>query len=236
MSEPIRRWILAGPANALKAEIVMRSLVSNPVIQSRPFVFLCEKEYGCAVECARELGIEVLQTSDPRFKTEDSQKELGQVGADMLVCCGWDYIVPPSVFEGFSYPCLNCHSSLLPDYKGQRAYLHQWANCEKQYGVTIHFISEKLDEGKMLLQGALKLFPKENIEMMHRRMSEMTGVLLPQALLLVEAGVVGESYDRHNESRYFLKISPRRAKLHRFFNRGLSLFNLPRWTTPHKSA
>jgi len=234
MNKPIRRWILAGPADAMKTEIVMRSLNASSVIHSRPYVFLCDKKDGRAVDCARELGIEVLCTSDPHFKSEASQKELDKIEADLLVCCGWNYIVPSVVFERFSYPSLNCHSSLLPDYKGQRAYVHQWANCESEYGITIHFISDKLDEGMKLLQSKIKLFPEESIVMMHRRISEMTGALLPLALLLVEAGHKGESYDSSAKSRYFYKITSRKARFHRLCNKVLSSFGLPLWITPHK--
>jgi len=235
MSDFIRRWILAGPADAMKTEIVMRSLNTSSIIQSRPYVFLCEKKSGRAVDCAQELGNEVFVTSDPHFRSDESQEELDKIEADLIVSCGWNYIFPQHVFTRFKYPCINCHSSLLPDYKGQRAYVHQWANCESRYGITIHFISNKLDEGKMLLQSEMKLFPDESIVIMHRRISELTGALLPLALLLIETGYKGKDYDVSAKSRYFYKISSRKAQIHRSCNKVLSALGLPLWLTPHKN-
>ena len=236
MSAIIRRWILLGPANGLKTEIVMRCLLLNPIIKKRPFVFVCESEQGCAVDYARNNGIEVLHVEDRLFKTEASRRMLDSIDAELLVVCGWNYIVPRNVFERFPFPCLNCHSSLLPDYKGQCAYLHQWANCEEEYGVTIHILEEKLDEGCMLLQNRMKLYLRENLVMMHRRVSEATGLLLPQALLLLEQGYRGAPYDQSAISRYFHKITPYKAKAYRVLNRFARLLNLPPFLTPHNSS
>jgi len=233
MTARINKWLLLGPAGAKKTQIVMQCLLKNPVIKQRPFVFVCESGVGCAVDFANQNGIPVVIVSDPRFKTEESREALQLTSAEMLVSCGWNYIIPKTVFERFPYPCLNCHSSLLPDYKGQRAYLHQWANCENEYGVSIHFIDEKFDEGRLLIQGRLQLFLRENLKMMHQRMSELTGALLPQALLLVEDGFGGEHYEPSAISRYFHKITPRRAKVYRFCNRILKRINRPLWLTPH---
>ncbi|MCP4265674.1 MAG: hypothetical protein GY777_08885 [Candidatus Brocadiaceae bacterium] len=233
MNYTIKKWILLGPGNGKKTEIVMQCLLANPVIKNRPFVFVSDSETGCAIDCAKRNNIQVTIVEDPQFKSLKSTLVFDEIDADLLVSCGWNYIIPKKILDRFRFDSLNCHSSLLPDYKGQRAYLHQWANLEKEYGVSIHILDEKLDEGHWLLQGRLKLYLKENLEMMHRRMSETTGFLLPQALLLIEQGYKGEAYDKSLASRYFYKITPKKAKLHRFCNTVLNFFHKALWMTPH---
>lgn len=230
----IKKWILLGPANAKKAEIVMEKLLSNPVVQVRPFVFVCESEEGCAFDFAISNNVEVARLIDPKMKTLGTQDFFDKLGGDLLVSCGWNYKIPNIIFNRFKFHSLNCHSSLLPDYKGQRAYVHQWANCEEEYGVTIHLLAEDLDAGKIILQGGIKLFLKENLVMMHQRLSEVTGFLLPQALLLIESGYNGIVHSESQTSRYFFKISRWKAKAHRITNRSIMRFGLKPILTPHQ--
>jgi phosphoribosylglycinamide formyltransferase 1 len=236
LNKRLRKWILLGPGNGKKPQIVMQCLLSNPVIKKRPFIFIPDSETGCAVDYALQNGLQVSPLNDPYFETPEATSLIDSIDADLLVSCGWNYLIPESVLGSFRFPPINCHGSVLPDYKGQRSYMHQWANCEEEYGASIHVMDEKLDEGRLLLQGRMKLYAKESLEIMHRRMSELTGVLLPQALLLIEAGYEGVSFDPAVKSRYFYKITPARAKMHRLCNRVLKLIHGPLWMTPHDGS
>ncbi len=229
----IRKWILLGPGNGEKTRIVMKCLLMNPFPGEWDFVFLSDSETGRAVEYARQNGVQVFVAEDQRLTSEEALSVLASIDADTLVSCGWNYRIPGVVLKRFRYPPINCHSSILPDYKGKQVYVHQWANCENEYGASIHIMDENLDEGRLLVQGRLQFYPKENIEMMHRRMSELTGALLPQALYLLESGYEGTEFDKGMKSRYFHRISPAKARLHRIFNRIMKVIHGPVWLTPH---
>ena len=52
----------------------------------------------------------------------------------------------------FGKPIINIHPSLLPKYKGLNTYERILKNKEKKTGCTVHFVNEKLDNGKTIIQ------------------------------------------------------------------------------------
>ncbi|RXJ46048.1 formyltransferase family protein [Gelidibacter gilvus] len=232
----INNWILLGPANAKKTEIVISALIDNPIIRTKPFVLMCETDTGCAVELAIKHKIEIHIVDDIKLKSPKVIEMLKSLQADVLISCGWSYKIPVEHNIYFKYPIINCHGSVLPDYKGKRAYLHQWANIEGFYGATIHTISDKFDQGEIIIQGKQKLFLKENLIMIHRRLSELTAQLIPQALLMIDYNLPTQNnyMKKNSQSRYFYNIKKRKLVLHRLINRFAYYFNLKKWSTPHK--
>src|SRR5690606_11508107 len=100
---------------------------------------------------------------------------------DLLISAGWPLKIPSSFVNMFKYTPINCHGSVLPDYRGSRAYMHYWANCEDYYGATIHYMNDKFDDGNIIVQGQLKLFAEETPEIIHRRSAELCAYLIPIA-------------------------------------------------------
>ncbi len=104
---------------------------------------------------ALELGIPVLQPGslkDPAF-----MNELRSFGADMFAVVAYGSLIPRSVFDHPPLKTINLHPSLLPKYRGAAPV--QWAliNGEKETGITVQLINEKLDAGDIVLQERLPL-------------------------------------------------------------------------------
>ena len=66
-------------------------------------------------------------------------------------------IIPKHIFETPKYGMINLHYSLLPAYGGPIPLLWQIHNKEKITGVTVHFISTKIDGGKIITQKSTQL-------------------------------------------------------------------------------
>ena len=73
-------------------------------------------------------------------------------------------IIPKHIFEIPKYGMINLHYSLLPAYGGPIPLYWQIKNNEKITGVTVHFISSKIDGGKIIIQKSTKLI--KNIKKM----------------------------------------------------------------------
>ena len=54
--------------------------------------------------------------------------------------------------RNFGKPIINIHPSLLPKYKGLNTYERILKNKEKKAGCTVHYVNEKLDNGKTIIQ------------------------------------------------------------------------------------
>lgn len=66
-------------------------------------------------------------------------------------------IISKKIFENYKINCINFHDAYLPDYAG--IYCSTWAilNNEKNHGITWHFMTDKIDQGKMLIRKRFKI-------------------------------------------------------------------------------
>ena len=63
----------------------------------------------------------------------------------------------------FGKPILNIHPSLLPKFKGLNTFERVLKNKEKKTGCTVHFVNEKLDDGKIILKKFFYINKKDSI-------------------------------------------------------------------------
>jgi methionyl-tRNA formyltransferase len=76
----------------------------------------------------------------------------------------------------------NLHASLLPDYRGAAPINYALINGETKTGVTTFLINEKIDNGNILLQQEIEIFPNENAGMLHDRLMEIGAKLVVKTL------------------------------------------------------
>lgn len=151
---------------------------------------------------------------------------------DYIISIGWGKIIPKEVIRKAKKGALNCHSSLLPDYKGASVYYHHWANYEPYGGATIHFMEEKLDSGNLLAQSAFKINFFDTPSKILQKASELTGPLLVEAILKVENGYLGSA---NCGGRYFYKPKSMLQLLgYRALNIVLQLAKQPRRFMQHQ--
>jgi methionyl-tRNA formyltransferase len=81
---------------------------------------------------------------------------------------------------------INVHPSLLPKYRGPAPI--QWAiwNGERQTGITIIKMSEKMDEGDILYQERFGIGTTEDAQVLSEKLSERTAGILPDFLSSIE--------------------------------------------------
>lgn len=128
---------------------------------------------------AVEHNLPVLQPEklkDPAFL-----EEVKNLGADVFVVVAFR-MMPKILFEMPRLGTFNLHASLLPDYRGAAPINYSVINGEKKTGATTFFINEKIDEGNILLQEELEIYPTENAGELHDRLMEMGADLVVKTL------------------------------------------------------
>lgn len=84
--------------------------------------------------------------------------ENGELIFDYGFSIRYNKIFRKSIIEKFRNGIINMHGGPLPDYKGSANHIFAILNEEKEFGATLHFINEKIDEGEIIDK---KLFPIE---------------------------------------------------------------------------
>lgn len=111
-----------------------------------------------AKERALALGIPVLQPAGAKdLKEPDFLERLRAFGADIFAVVAYGSLIPRAVFDLPPLKTLNLHPSLLPKYRGAAPI--QWAliNGERETGITVQLINEKLDAGDIVAQERVAL-------------------------------------------------------------------------------
>ncbi len=165
----------------VEAEIVM--VVSNrpnalalqrAVCHNIPSAVIRQQDYSSRV--AHQMAIAELL----------KQKEV-----KLVVLAGFDRILLPEFVREFPYQVINIHPSLLPAFAGG---LHAQAEAlsygVKLTGCTVHFSTEEVDAGPIILQAAVPVLDDDTVESLSSRILEQEHKLLPQAIQLIAEGAL----------------------------------------------
>lgn len=106
-----------------------------------------------------------------------------------LVClAGFMRLLGPVFVNAFPNAILNIHPSLLPSFPGVDAQRQAVAHGVKVAGCTVHFVTEDLDAGPIVLQAAVRVEPDDTGETLAARILVEEHRLYPAAISLVLAG------------------------------------------------
>jgi len=98
-------------------------------------------------------------------------------------------ILTKDFIKKFKGKILNIHPSLLPKYKGLNTHLRAINNNEKFTGCTVHYVSSKLDSGKIILQKKVRIFKNDTSRNLAKRVLKQEHLLYPKALKKVLANL-----------------------------------------------
>jgi len=103
-----------------------------------------------------------------------------------LIClAGFLKILSKNFIKSFNGKIINIHPSLLPKYKGLNTHERVLENNEKFTGCTVHFVNEKLDGGKIILQKKIKIFKKDNVKSLKIRVLKEEYKLYPKSIIKI---------------------------------------------------
>lgn len=111
-------------------------------------------------------------------------------GIGLIVLAGFMTVLPDSFCRKWENKILNVHPSLIPSFCGEGFYglrVHEAALKKgvKVTGATVHFVSEVVDGGAIILQKAVAVAPDDTPETLQKRvMAQAEHILLPQAVAL----------------------------------------------------
>tara|TARA_B100001057_G_scaffold409451_1_gene424130 strand:+ start:272 stop:853 length:582 start_codon:yes stop_codon:yes gene_type:complete len=101
----------------------------------------------------------------------------------MICLAGFMKILSKNFLKQFKGKILNIHPSLLPKYKGLDTHKRVLNNKEKYSGCTVHFVNDRLDSGKIILQKKVKISKKETETSLAKKILTQEHKLYPKAII-----------------------------------------------------
>tara|TARA_Y100001958_G_C21205413_1_gene531576 strand:- start:159 stop:722 length:564 start_codon:yes stop_codon:yes gene_type:complete len=101
-----------------------------------------------------------------------------------LIClAGYMKIISEKFIKEFRKKIINIHPSLLPKYKGLNTYNRVLKNKETKTGCTIHFVNNKLDDGKIINKKIFFINENENLETLKNKTQKLEHLAYPEAII-----------------------------------------------------
>ncbi len=134
---------------------------------------------------ARSNGIDLIEPIS--LRSDHLIDQLKELKPDLFVIVAYK-ILPNALINIPTYGAINLHASLLPKYRGAGPI--QWAlmNGDKDTGVTIFQIKQKVDTGNILLQKKLKIHEDDNMLTLGMRLCEAGADMIIQTINNIESG------------------------------------------------
>ena len=112
--------------------------------------------------------------------------EFKWAGVDLIVLAGWMRIVTKQLIEAFPNRIINIHPSLLPKYKGLNVIQRAMDAGDTVTGCTVHYVTEELDSGDIILQAEVPILPDDTIESLTKAIQRQEYSILPEAIEYVK--------------------------------------------------
>lgn len=112
------------------------------------------------------------------FRSTGYIPELKKHQIDFIVLAGFLWKIPPVLIRAFSNKIINIHPALLPAYGGKGMYGNAVHAAvieakEKESGITIHYVDEIYDHGKIIFQATCAVDKNESVESLSKKVHEL---------------------------------------------------------------
>ena len=103
----------------------------------------------------------VSNFNNPKIAEAKILNLLNKENIKFICLAGFMKVLSKSFIKKFNGKIVNIHPSLLPKYKGLNTHIRAIQNKDKVAGCTVHFVTAKLDSGKIILQKEVKISKKD---------------------------------------------------------------------------
>ena len=152
-------------------------------------VLICtNREDALIVKRANKLNIPVYIFSKSELNNfVDLHKKLQNIEVDVIILAGFLLKLPTIMVDNYPNRIINIHPSLLPKYGGKGMYgsnIHKAVikNKELESGISIHFVNQNYDEGKIILQKKCSISDNESVETLIHKIHKLEHNYFPVAI------------------------------------------------------
>ena len=148
------------------AQKIIEHFIKNPIISVKRIY--CNNKDAYVIIRGKNFRIPTLLFGKNGFYHSNVVKDkLMDEKIDLIVLAGFLWLVPDNILKAFPDKIINIHPALLPKYGGKGmygSYVHEAVinNGEKESGISIHYVNEKYDDGRIIFQAKCKIDKNES--------------------------------------------------------------------------
>ena len=149
---------------------------------------ICNKPGAYGIERAKKFGLDTMIIESAKFANREEfdaavVEQILKSGAELTVLAGFMRILTP-VFTS-KIKAINLHPSLLPLFKGAHAIKESFESEMMLGGVSVHYVSEELDGGKLIAQRAFEREDGMSLEDWESKIHAIEHEILPDSIIKI---------------------------------------------------
>ena len=172
---------ISGTGSNLKNLIKFSKIKNSPISIDLIFSNISEAK---GLKFSNQFNIKKYVSSFKNYKTAEAEilDLLKEENIKFICLAGFMKILSKNFIKKFSGKIVNIHPSLLPKYKGLNTHIKAIQNKDKVAGCTVHFVTAKLDSGKIILQKEVKISKKDTPTSLGKKVLKQEHKLYPAAI------------------------------------------------------
>lgn len=150
-------------------------------------LLVCDNPSAFVIERAHKHQIKTLVLNPKSFKNKEEYEqvivnELVHKNVTWIFLAGYMRIIGKTLLQAFHNKIVNIHPALLPSFPGAHGIKDAYDYGVKIFGVTIHFVDEGVDTGKIIDQESFKINGNESMDEIETRIHQIEHQLYPNVI------------------------------------------------------
>jgi phosphoribosylglycinamide formyltransferase 1 len=156
-------------------------------------IVLSNKADAYGLARAQNHGIETEVLEHQNFPSREAYDQavvdlLRGRGVELVVLAGFMRLLSPVFIKAYSNRIMNIHPALLPSFPGLHVQKKAVDHGVRFSGCTVHFVNEECDEGPIIIQAVVPVFPDDTDETLAARILTQEHRIYPRAIQLYAEG------------------------------------------------
>ena len=162
-------------------------------LDARIEIVLSNRADAFGLERAKKHGITTAVLDHKSYPSREAydQAVVDQLrgrGVELVVLAGFMRLLSPVFIKAYANRIMNIHPALLPSFPGLHVQKKAVEHGVRFAGCTVHFVNEECDEGPIIIQAVVPVFPDDTEETLAARILKQEHRIYPRAIQLYAEG------------------------------------------------
>ena len=165
----------------------LKNLISHSRDNNFPIkisLILCDNRNANGIKYAKKYNIPYFFINT-KIKNYENKIliNLKRYNISFICLAGYMKLISENIIKNYRDKIINIHPSLLPKYKGLNTYSRILKNKEVKAGCTVHYVNEKLDNGKIIIKKMFYISSEDDERLLKQKTQRLEYKAFPEAIV-----------------------------------------------------
>ena len=165
----------------------LKNLIKFSIKKNSPIIIdliISNTSYARGLKYSKKYNIQkkVILFKNKKLAEKKIFKILLKKNIDLICLAGFMKILSGNFIKKFKGKIINIHPSLLPKYKGLNTHKKAIENNDKYAGCSVHFVTAKIDSGKIIMQKKVKIKKNDTVISLAKKVLKKEHLIYPAAI------------------------------------------------------